>query len=123
MIKGLVKQVLAASDDITVPVAALQFKPPELTDILTFLIRFLFIIAGLAALLYLLLGAISWITSGGNKESVENARNKIMNAVIGLILVFVVLAIVVLLENVLFPTNCGLGVSKQICVPKLVKPI
>jgi len=94
-----------------------------LTDILTFFIRFLFIIAGLAALLYLILGALSWITSGGNKESVENARNKIMHAVIGLILLFVVLAVVVLMENVLFPDKCGLGVSKQICVPKLVKPV
>lgn len=123
MLKGLIKQVLAAGDDITVPPAVLGFKPPSMNDVITFFVRFLFIIAGLAALLYLLLGAISWITSGGNKESVENARNKIMNAVIGLILVFVVLAIVVLLENVLFPDpKCGLGVSKSICIPTLIKP-
>ncbi len=123
MLSRLIGQVRAASDDIIISKGAFGFKPPELTDVITFFVRFLFIIAGLAALLYLLLGAISWITSGGNKESVDNARNKIMNAIIGLILVFVVMAVVVLLENVLFPgDDCGLGVSKPICVPRLIKP-
>jgi hypothetical protein len=123
MLKGLVKQVLAVPPpDVVVSPAELGFKPPELQDIITFLVRFLFVVAGLAALLYLLLGAISWITAGGNKESVDKAREKIQNAVIGLILVFVVLAIVVLLERIIFPTDCGLGISKKICIPSLVRP-
>lgn len=43
--------------------------------------------AFLFALLYLLLGGIQWITSGGEKTQLETARNKITNAIIGLIIV------------------------------------
>lgn len=117
----LIKTILAL-ENITVEQAQLGFQPPELQDIITFFIRLLFIVAGLAALLYLILGALAWVTSGGNKENVDKAREKIQAAVIGLILVFVVLAIVVLLERILFPGDCGLGVSRKICIPKLVKP-
>lgn len=88
----------------------------EITDIITFVVRGLFIVAGLLALLYLLLGGIAWITSGGNKESVDKARDKIQSAVIGLIVVVAVLAIVTLLEKSL---NIGLGISSPIEFPTL----
>ena len=83
--------------------------------------RFFFIIAGLVALLYLLLGALSWITSGGNKESVDKAREKIQAAVVGLILIFVVLALVIVIETVFFIPGEGLGISKPIHFPGLVE--
>jgi len=90
--------------------------PPDLSQILGFVIRGLFILAGLAAILFLLLGAFSWITSGGNKENVEKARDKIQAAVLGLILMFIVLSLVILVENIF---DIGLGVSKVIKVPTL----
>jgi cytochrome bd-type quinol oxidase subunit 2 len=90
--------------------------PPGLSEVLGFFIRGFFILAGLAAILYLLLGAFSWITSGGNKENVEKAREKIQAAVLGLILIFIVLSFVILVENIF---DVGLGVSKVIKVPTL----
>ena len=48
---------------------------------------FLTIVAALAFLLYFVLGAITWITSGGSKEQVEKARNQMTNAAIGLVAV------------------------------------
>lgn len=108
--------VLAA--DVPIGKAELGFTPPDLAQVITFALRGLFVVAGLAALLYLLLGAFAWITSGGNKESVDKAREKIQAAVIGLILIFVVLAIVVLLEKVL---KIGLGISEPIVFPKLIQ--
>lgn len=89
---------------------------PKMEDILSFAVKFLFIIAGLMALLYLILGAISWITSGGSKEGVEKARNKIEAAIVGLVVLFAALAIIALLENVL---NIGLGLTKTIIFPQL----
>lgn len=126
MLNYFIKSVYADAptptpEEITVPAAQLGFSPPNLENVITFFIRFLFVVAGLAALLYLILGALAWITSGGNKENVDKAREKIQAAVVGLILIFAVLAIVVLLENVLFTKDCGLGISKQICIPKLIK--
>lgn len=99
----------------------LGFKIPNFADVLTFILRFFFIVAGLVALIYLLLGALAWITSGGNKESVDKAREKIQAAIVGLILIFVVLAIVIVIENVFFIPNQGLGISKPIVFPGLIE--
>lgn len=45
-----------------------------------------FIFAFLLAFLYLLTGSIQWITSGGDKATLETARNKIIHALMGLII-------------------------------------
>lgn len=55
---------------------------------------FFVIIAVIFALIYLLYGGIKWITSRGEKTEVEEARNHIMAAVIGLIIV--ILAVFIL---------------------------
>lgn len=98
------------------------FKIPSLGDILTFLIRAFFIVAGLAALLFLLTGALAWVTSGGNKENVDKARDKITNAIIGLVLIVAVLAVIVTLEQIVFANNLCLGLSCPITIPPLLKP-
>jgi len=92
---------------------------PSLSDIITFVIRGFFMIAALAAILYLLLGAFSWITSGGNKENVQKAQEKIQAAVLGLIIIFIVLSLVVLVESIF---NIGLGIKNPIVVPTLKSP-
>jgi len=51
---------------------------------------FLFI-SGLFALVYLLWGALDWISSAGEKEKIAKAQNKIQSAAIGLVLVVVFL--------------------------------
>lgn len=51
------------------------------------------LISGLALLLYMLWGALDWISSGGEKEKLSKAQNKITNAIIGMILVFVVIVV------------------------------
>ena len=107
--------------DTVYPTVTLGFAVPNITDILTFIFRFFFVIAGLIAIIYLLLGALGWITSGGNKESVDKAREKIQAAVVGMIILFAVLAIIVIIENVFFPINQGLGLSKPISIPGLIK--
>ena len=97
----------------------LGFTIPPFENVLTFIIRMFFIISGLVAVLYLLMGAIAWITSGGNKESVDKAREKIQAALIGVILLFAVLAIIGVIENVL---GIGMGITKNILFPKLITP-
>jgi amino acid transporter len=99
----------------------LQFTPPSLTDVLSFAIRGFFIIAGIVALLYLLLGALSWITSGGNKENVTKAQEKIQAAILGLILIVAVLAIIVTLEQVVFNEQICLGISCSLKIPQLIQ--
>lgn len=101
---------------------ALGFRIPSLSDVLTFAIRAFFIIAGLAALLFLLMGALAWVTSGGDKENVSKAQSKITNAIIGVILIAVVLAVIVTLEQVVFAGHICLGLSCPITIPGLLQP-
>lgn len=51
-------------------------------------ITLLFILAVIIALAFLIWGGIKWILSGGDKSAVEAARNTIVAAVVGLVIVF-----------------------------------
>jgi hypothetical protein len=105
----------------TIDTDQLGFQIPSLGDILTFAIRVFFIIAGLAALFYMLIGAFTWITSGGDEEATTGARNKIQAAVFGMILIVGVLAIIWTLEQVIFNRRICLGLSCTLTLPSLVK--
>ena len=63
------------------------------------------VVAALLTLFYLIMGAISWITSGGDKGKVEEARNKITAAVIGLLILAAVWAIFQLVFTLGFGSN------------------
>jgi len=58
-------------------------------------------IAALLVFIYLLWGAIGWITAGGDKGKIETARNKITTAVIGVVVLASVVAIFKVLQLVL----------------------
>ncbi len=72
------------------------------------LISFLFIIAFLTAFIYLITGGFHWITSAGDKANLEHARNKIIHAIVGLIVVFVSWAVMTMVAQFVglkdFPT-------------------
>jgi hypothetical protein len=80
-------------------------RPPgaiaNIPQLVTWAIQLLFVVAGLVAFVYLLLGGIKWITSGGDKAAVEGARNQIIQALIGLVVVFAAWGMIVLVETLL----------------------
>lgn len=94
----------------------------NLSTVLSFFIRFFFTVAALAALLYLLLGAFAWVTSGGEKEKISKAQDKIQAAVIGIVLIIAVLAIVVTLEQIVFKQAICFGITCGIKIPGLIEP-
>lgn len=51
-------------------------------------------------ILQFILGAFKWISSGGDSKSIESARNQIIQAVIGLLVVFLALIIVSILGGI-----------------------
>lgn len=108
------------SDQVQVNAIALNFRIPTFADILTFLVRFFFVIAGLAALIMLLWGALAWVTSGGEKEGVEKARNKIVAAIVGILLVVVALSIIWSMENIVFQKRVCFGLSCPVTLPNLL---
>lgn len=51
------------------------------------------LVAGIFLLIYMLWGAFDWIISNGEKERIQKAQSKITNALIGMLLIFVVIVI------------------------------
>ena len=67
------------------------FEPlcnPDLGTILVGLINLIFILAVVAALLYLIWGGFKWLISGGDKTAVQGAREHIVAAIVGLVIIF-----------------------------------
>lgn len=56
------------------------------------------IIGSIAFVAMLVMGAIQWIMSGGDKGSMEAARGRIANALVGIVILFAVFAIIKLIE-------------------------
>lgn len=66
----------------------LCFQAGQLGSIVASAITFIFVIVAIVALGFLVWGGFKWLTSEGDKNAVEGARNHIVNAIIGLIVIF-----------------------------------
>ncbi|MBU1326584.1 pilin [Patescibacteria group bacterium] len=86
-----------------------QFRVSEIGQLISAVVGTLMILAALIAFLYLIMGGISWITSGGDKANMETARNKITHAIVGLIIVGAAWAIMTLVQNFLGVNIIGSG--------------
>jgi magnesium-transporting ATPase (P-type) len=82
--------------------------PPEgipdgasLSGIITWIVGFLVVVGVVASLIFMLIGAIKWITSGGDAEKLSNARKTVMFAIIGLIVMLLSLVIMNVIEGLL----------------------
>lgn len=64
-------------------IPAQQFIPA----LISFLINAMFIAAAIYFFFNLVLGGIDWINSAGDKGKVESARSRVVNAVIGIVIV------------------------------------
>lgn len=63
------------------------------------LVTLFLVVGSLLFFFFLITGAITWITSGGDKEKLNTARIRLSNAVIGFIILLVAFAIVGLIES------------------------
>lgn len=58
-----------------------------------------FVIGSLVFFFLLITGAITWITSGGDKTKLEGARTRLSNAIVGFVILILAFAIAQLLET------------------------
>lgn len=72
-----------------------------LSLLLTNILTFLTIVAGLAFTTYFVIGGITWITAGGDKDKVDRAKKYMTNGAIGLIIIVASYAIVGIVSLVL----------------------
>lgn len=62
------------------------------------LLTVFFVVGAIIFVFVFLIGAIQWINAGGDKSQLESARDKIMQAVIGVFILLSIFAIVNLIE-------------------------
>jgi hypothetical protein len=86
-----------------------------ISELIATIVKLLLSVAAIAFFIWLLLGGIKWITSGGDKAKTEEARNQITAALVGLVIVFAAWAIAQLI-NTLF----GIDIF-QFTIPSAVK--
>lgn len=61
--------------------------PSAIGSIISALVGFFLILSFVATLVYMLLGGFDWVTSSGDKTKLQSARDKITNALVGLVVV------------------------------------
>ncbi len=65
------------------------------------ILRAIMVFCAIIVLIFLVWGSVDWISSAGEKGKLDSARNKMTNAVIGLIVLASVLAIYTFVQNFL----------------------
>jgi hypothetical protein len=101
-------------------IAGAQFQTPDpggtgleggigsettLTGFILRVINIALALAGLIAVLFLVIGGFRYITAGGNEDHTESAKKIIMNAVIGIIVIILSFVVVRVVSNTLTTTN------------------
>ncbi|HYC79935.1 MAG TPA: hypothetical protein VEC17_02820 [Candidatus Binatia bacterium] len=76
-----------------------------LTGFILRVINIALALAGLIAVLFLIIGGFRYITAGGNDEAAGSAKKIILNAVIGIIVVILSFVVVRVVGNTLTTTN------------------
>jgi len=76
-------------------------------DIIPSVLGAVLTIAVVIFILFLLIGGIQWITAGGDKEALSNARARLTTAIVGILIVFSAWAILGLLKNFFGLTATG----------------
>lgn len=94
------------------PVAFAQFQTPNpggtglpgdtsLSGFILKIINIALAVAGLIAVLFLIIGGFRYITSAGNEETAEQAKKIITNAIIGIVVIILSFVIVRVISNAL----------------------
>lgn len=98
-------KALLAQTDITNPALSDSLQSLSGAQFLQGLVQ-VFVSIGLAAggiffFFQFITGGINWINSGGDKQKLEAARERLMNAIIGLIILLSIFAIITFIQQVL----------------------
>lgn len=89
-------------DTASIAYKACQLNAGNFGPLVGTFIQAVFVIAIVVALGYLVYGAIRWIISQGDKTKVADARNHIIAAIIGLVIVFLSYFIINLVIGLFF---------------------
>jgi len=79
-----------------------------LMGVIATVISIAFALAGIVAVVFLIIGGFNYVTAGGNPEQIEMAKSRIMNSIIGLVIILVSYLIVQFIMIQVGATNVNL---------------
>ena len=65
-----------------------KFADKKIGDIISALLPYIFVLAGLVLLLMLIFGGFQLMTSAGDPKGMEAGKNRVMYAIIGFLIIF-----------------------------------
>src|SRR3989344_9357629 len=88
----------AAAPTVGAPIIATT--PQELVTIVKNITDWIFVLFLLLAVIFIIIGAMQFVTAGGKPESISEARQKIIWAAVGIIVALAARAIPAVLKNI-----------------------
>jgi hypothetical protein len=87
----------ATGRNVNVQIGAPNGFAQDIGSVVNFSLQAIMIVCIILVFVFLIWGGLEWITSGGEKTKTESARNKIVSAIVGLIVVASSYAVFVLI--------------------------
>ena len=98
---SLITTIALAQEGIVNPIAPKFASAGGFPLLIATLWKTAFMIGGIATLLYLVMGGLTWVTAGGDKANSEKAKSMITDAVIGLVIMAGSFALIKFIDSIL----------------------
>lgn len=89
-------------DIIGKPKLPVPTNPSETTPLISSIVRFIVVIAGLFTLWQFLMGGLGYITAGGDKAKIQEAQQKIIMSILGMVIIAASFLIIGIVSQLLF---------------------
>ena len=90
----------------------------QIGSIISNIMGFLTVVAGLGFLFYFLIGAVNWLVSTGDQQKITTARNQMLNAIIGLVITVAAYPVIYIIGKILgIPIDNPADLINQITFP------
>lgn len=90
----------------------------QIGSIISNIMGFLTVVAGLGFLFYFLIGAVNWLVSTGDQQKITTARNQMLNAIIGLVITVAAWPVIYIIGKLLgIPIDNPADLINQIAFP------
>lgn len=122
----MIHKIIAETDPNIQQVFGSVTPPPQFTpDISRFIgwgVNIFFLIMGLLTLYFFLMGAFDWLTSAGDEKKIGDARSKITNSALAMVLAIVLYVVWrFLVGDLLGIVDCKTGGCK-FSIPSIISP-
>lgn len=96
---GIITKALAANTDTLT--LTNRTADANLNGLVSLIIGWVMILAGIIAFFYLVFSGFTYLTAGGNADAAKKGQQGIINALIGMVIIFLAWAIVSAFSNLL----------------------